>query len=96
MEPEFDKNLQYGMYAEIIISEYPIHWGANFQIVGFDQWCDEAVETAKKWLQRTIDEFIPAEYQNQIEWIIKPPVDNDDPYTNNGTVGWKYTPKKKE
>lgn len=90
---EFDKTLQYGVFVEIVFGEYPIHHDAIYHIVGFNIWCEEAVELAKKWLQPLIDKHIPLEYQDRIEWIIKPPLTNNDPYCACGTVGWKYTPK---
>ena len=92
----FDKDAQYGLYAEIVLGDSIVSRGAIFHIVGFDEWCDEAIELAKKWLQREFDKFVPSEYQIWGSWIIKPPSESGEDFycCPNGTVGWKYTPEK--
>lgn len=92
-EQAFDETKQYGMYAEIVLSGYPVHGpSAYYHIIGFEKWCEEAVDLAKRWLNKHINDFIPKEKRDQVEWIIKPPVEGPDLYIQNGTVGWKYTP----
>lgn len=88
----FDETKQYGQFAEIVLSDSIVYYSAIFHIVGFKEWCDEAIDLAKKWLQREVDKYIPPAYE--VKWIIKQPTDGD-PLFRNGTVGWKYTPKAK-
>lgn len=88
----FDKTKQYGLYAEIVLSDSIVYYGAAYYIVGFKEWGDEAIELAKKWLQKDMDKCVPAEYQVWVDWITKQPT-NGDPLGKNGTFGWKYTPE---
>lgn len=88
----FDKTKQYGMYAEIVLGN-TCDPSAYYHIVGFKEWCNEAVEIAKKWLRKHRDTAIPVEYRDCVEWIVKAPIPESFSYYHlNGTVGWKYTP----
>ena len=91
----FDASKQYGAYAEIVLDKSRIDYSAIIHIIGFEKWCDEAIDLAKKWLQPQIDKFIPIEYRDDIKWIIKPPAEGAEilVWGSNGSVGWKYTPE---
>lgn len=51
----------------------------------------EMVREARRHLFNQIKDIIPPEYRDQISWINMP---FDDPLSQRGSVGWKYTPKR--
>ena len=87
---EFNPEAMVGNFIEII----PIGQFGVWNCISYSgDWTDENVEIVKKKLTEEYEEFIQDEHILEVEFIIKPPVDDSDPYTNTGSVGWKYTPK---
>lgn len=91
-DPLFDKDRQYGEFVEIVpVGEFSIHSTRCFS----GTWCLRDVEKVKGTLVGEAKAFVPREYWPGIEVIMKPPTFTMDPYTQHGTVGWKYTPLQK-
>ena len=92
--------VQLGGFAVILIDGSEVKYlegvAPYVTITGFDVWCIDAVILAMIDLAVQINEHVPIDYHDTIEWVIKPPSESRmnplDPVF--GTVGWKTRPVK--